>query len=87
MTNAGDFGGDLGQVTPSVLSAALSKFGWRLIGGRDGAYSRWDYGDERTTRILVPLDTSKPDYDELLGDALSSLTASMQMRLEMCSAH
>jgi hypothetical protein len=75
VTNAGDFGGMLGQVTPSVLSAALSKFGWRLTGGRDGIYSRWVYGDERASRIIVPLDSSKPDYDELLSDALSSLTA------------
>ncbi len=75
MTNASDLSDSLGRVTPSVLSAALSKFGWRLVGGRDGLYTRWAYGEERSTRILIPLDDSKPDFDELLTDAVSSLTA------------
>ncbi|QWF80673.1 hypothetical protein [Amycolatopsis sp. CA-230715] len=75
MTGFVDLSDSLGRVTPSVLSAALSKFGWRLVGGKDGLYSRWTYGDDRSTRILIPLDDSKPDFSELLTDAISSLTA------------
>ncbi|MFD7656937.1 hypothetical protein ACFV4N_23440 [Actinosynnema sp. NPDC059797] len=57
------------------MSAALSKFGWRLIGGKEGLYSRWAYGEDRSARIIIPLDASKPDFDELLTDAVSSLAA------------
>ncbi|NKQ55380.1 hypothetical protein HFP15_21060 [Amycolatopsis sp. K13G38] len=77
MTSAGDLAASLdrSRVTPTRLSAALSKFGWRVVGGKDGLYTRWLHGDDRSTRVLVPLDATKPDFDELITDAVTSLAA------------
>ncbi|SDN58579.1 hypothetical protein [Allokutzneria albata] len=75
MTHASGLENLHSRISPAVLSAALSKYGWQLVGGKEGLYSRWAYGENRSTRILIPLDETKPDFDELLTDAVSSLAA------------
>ncbi|WJV51545.1 hypothetical protein [Streptomyces flavofungini] len=67
-----------GQVDPAVLGALLDRHGWRRRGGAAGRYSRWTppgpgHGG---TSLLLPESRSFPDYEDLIGEALTALARS-----------
>lgn len=63
------------DITPDRLVDALLAAGWQVIGERTGAYKRLALvdGDRERFRLLVPLDESAPDYEQMLGAVASSL--------------
>jgi hypothetical protein len=57
-------------VDPVRLVAALKAAGFAELGGRTGLYVRLDWPGGA---LLVPLDPSKADYDDLLAAAVATL--------------
>lgn len=56
--------------------AALNRYGWRRAGGREGLYERYTNDLDPDSGLLVPLDSSRPDYEELMQDAVQALAQS-----------
>lgn len=66
-----------GLPDPTRLVQLLEEAGWRRTGGRDGVYSRFrppeaEFGFKQRS-LLIPLDTSAPEFDEVMQEALSYL--------------
>ncbi|MBT2532802.1 hypothetical protein J7E83_11850 [Arthrobacter sp. ISL-48] len=63
---------------PRNIAAFLMRHGWERTGGRDG-YDRYRFKDGRSNTeqqsVIVPLDQSWADYDELLGELLLRIEA------------
>ena len=60
----------------ALLRAALGRHGWHRVGGQSGLYDRWVNDAEPRRKLIVPLDSAKPDYHELLEDAVHVLARS-----------
>lgn len=67
---------EIDRFDSTLLRAALGRHGWHLQGGQRGLYDRWVNDLEPQRKLLVPLDPSRPDYRELLEDAVHALAAS-----------
>jgi hypothetical protein len=72
---------DISDLTPERLDsalfrAALDRYGWRQAGGRRGLYDRFTNEKEPRRKLLIPLDPQRPDYQELIEDALHVLAGS-----------
>ncbi|MEU0764411.1 hypothetical protein ABZ351_32645 [Streptomyces microflavus] len=62
---------------PAVLTALLHRYGWQRRGGAAGRYSRWSPpGTAAGASLLVPENTTFPDTDDLLAEALTALSRS-----------
>lgn len=61
--------------TPNQVVTALLANGWQIVGERAGAYTRLARRGETQTRhmLLIPLDESAPEFDEMLSAALGQL--------------
>lgn len=57
------------------LVDALTAAGWKVVGGRANVYTRLAVvdGDKERLALLVPMDPSMADYDDLMGAALQTL--------------
>lgn len=70
---------DLKSEDPRRIASFLSRHGWELSGGRDGLYDRYRYKGGRSNpeqqSVILPLDQSWADYDELLGELLLRVEA------------
>lgn len=68
---------DVGRVNPGRLARLLDEAHWQSVSGRNGLYRRFrppeGPGTGDPPSILVPLDTTAPDYPELMMQALSAL--------------
>ena len=64
------------NLDPSVISAALNRFGWQLAGGKAGVYSRWKLEGSSNLRVILPLDSDRSDYNSLLSEAIQVLAMS-----------
>jgi hypothetical protein len=67
---------DPSAVDPDYLALLLARYGWTRRGGRDGVFAKWDLPDvdERTAGgLIVPLDPTRGDYNELLADVVRTL--------------
>ncbi len=60
----------MSDVDPDRLIEAMKAAGIREVSRRSGLYARMDWP---TGWLTVPLDRSKADYDDLLGDVLDRL--------------
>ncbi|MET9291929.1 hypothetical protein [Streptomyces sp. NPDC003077] len=68
---------DPAHLDPAVLTALLSRHGWRRRGGFAGRYARWTPpGGLGGTSLLVPRDRAFPDSGDLLTEALAALARS-----------
>jgi len=66
------------RVDPTRLTLLLEDAGWRLVGGRPGIYNRFAAPGQASGRhgsLVVPLDPSAPEFEELMLAALSELAA------------
>ena len=63
------------DIRPEQLVDALLAAGWQVIGERAGLYKRLAIvdGGKRRHEYLVPLDSSKADYDDLMDAVAWSL--------------
>ena len=79
-------GSSLGSPMDSAdLERALAAFGWIMVHEESGVYRRWRRPEEQPPRtqmerstVIIPLDSSRGDYEELLSDAsrlVGALTA------------
>ncbi|MFI9581650.1 hypothetical protein ACIHCQ_07340 [Streptomyces sp. NPDC052236] len=68
---------DPSLVDPVVLGALLDRHGWRRRGGAPGRYARWTPPGPLAgrTSLLLPASRSFPDCEDLLGEALTALSA------------
>ncbi len=60
----------------AVLARALTRLGWRTVGGFREALSYWEPSArtrERSERVVLPLIADAPDYLDLLGDAIRQM--------------
>ncbi len=61
-------------VAPDQLVAALLANNWQVVGERAGAYKRLKLGENQDRHhLLVPLDESAPEFEEMMGAALGQL--------------
>lgn len=62
-------------ISSARLVAWLDRKGWIARGGKEGLYRRYDSPQDSAvqTGVLVPLDSSKEDYRDLLDDAVARL--------------
>lgn len=67
---------DASAVDPERLIAAMTAAGIPELSRRTGLYARMDWP---TGLLLVPLDRSKADYADLLGDALGGLEHAVEV--------
>ncbi|MBT2367578.1 hypothetical protein J7E88_20285 [Streptomyces sp. ISL-10] len=69
---------DPARIDPAVLGALLDRHGWRRRGGAAGRYTRWTPPGPAAggTSLLVPESRAFPDYEDLLGEALTALARS-----------
>lgn len=58
---------------PQRLSLLLREAGWQIVGQRKGAYVRLAPPGEFNVSVLVPLDRSAPEYNEVMADALADI--------------
>lgn len=60
---------------PEALVVALVEAGWHVVGGRDGEYSRLQLvgGGQPRSRLMVPLDRSAPEFEEMWGAVIRHL--------------
>lgn len=71
-----------GSVDSTLLQVVLDRYGWRRTGGRRGLYDRWINDQDPQRKLIVPLDSSRPDYRELIEDVLHVLAGS-----DLAAAH
>lgn len=66
----------LGRITPDRLARGLREAGWRVAGERRDVYQRLvppGSDPRRDHAILIPLDSTAPEYGELMNDAMAEL--------------
>lgn len=63
------------DITPDRLVDALLASGWQVVGERSGVHKRLALVDdeERRHTLMVPLDPSAPEYEDLLGAVADNL--------------
>jgi hypothetical protein len=64
------------NVDPSRLTLALEGMGWNLVGGRRHQYNRLAPPNDpsgRTSSLVIPLDSTAPEFNELMLDAFQQL--------------
>jgi hypothetical protein len=64
------------RVHPEQFALLLSEYGWQVIGGREGLYSRWVGPEEEPSpsdSLVLPLNREAPDYSDLVLQALAQL--------------
>lgn len=62
---------------PDRIVSALSRCGWVIAAPKPGVYARLAWPDLSTRSLLVPLDRTAPEFDELLRSAICQLEAAM----------
>jgi hypothetical protein len=71
---------DLAPVDPHRLIAALEAAGFERVGGRTGMYSRHRWPRSYPPRsLMVPLDPTMADYQDMLGAVLAELEYAVQL--------
>jgi hypothetical protein len=77
MSSMGNSSEKLPNADGRTLSGLLEWAGWIKSGGRQGLYERWVTREgSKSLSVTVPLDRSRDDYVDLLGDALSTIFSS-----------
>lgn len=68
-------------VDPYRLIAALEEEDFEVVGRRAGAHARlaWPRGGQRRTSLIIPLDSSAPEYEEMLGAVLQELAGAARL--------
>jgi hypothetical protein len=84
--------GELAELAPkrmdsAIFRAALDRYGWRQVGGRTGLYERYVNEREPSLKLLIPLDPARPDYQQLLHEALYVLAGSRLAQAEQVVQH
>jgi hypothetical protein len=62
---------------PARLVDTLSQAGWEVTGHKYGVYVRLAWPDDKSRSLLIPLDQTAPEFEELLRSALCQLEAAM----------
>jgi hypothetical protein len=62
---------------PARIIDSLSSAGWEIAGHKQGVYVRLAWPDTPNRSLLVPLDKTAPEFEELLRAALCQLEAAM----------
>ena len=75
MTAPEDFRDGIEVLESEVVQDALHRNGWQRTGGREGLYDRFVNDEIPNESLLIPLDASRPDYPELMADALRALSS------------
>jgi hypothetical protein len=52
---------------------ALTAAGWTPAGGRAGAYTRMQWRDAFGLQVMVPLDETAPEYEQMLDAAITTI--------------
>jgi hypothetical protein len=60
-------------ISPSQTVGYLKHHGWTVRGGRDGLYVRLADPSEESHGVIVPLDTERADFRNLLTDAVATV--------------
>ena len=58
---------------PARIIDALRTEGWEIAGHKYGVYVRLAWPDDKDRSLLVPLDKTAPEFEELLRAALGQL--------------
>lgn len=58
---------------PACLVRALMDAGWQVAGQKYGAYVRLAWPNVSNRNLLIPLDQTAPEFDELLHAAVCQL--------------
>jgi len=68
---------DPAAIDPQRLTVLLEENGWRIVGGREGVYTRLasmsDTAVGRASSVTVPLDRSAKDYTLLMSELITRL--------------
>lgn len=59
---------------PARVVAAMEQAGWVRVGYRTGEYVRLAPPTEEGISLMVPLDSGAPEYRELMGAVVATLT-------------
>jgi len=67
------------EISPADLIAALTAYGWDVVGARAGEYTRLAITDGSRPRhmLVVPLDESAPEFELMMSQLLAHLAQLM----------
>jgi hypothetical protein len=63
------------EPNPGRIIESLRDFGWTVAGHKTGVYMRLAWPDTTNRSLLIPLDQTAPEYEELLHAAIRQLEA------------